>query len=596
MCPLYSLEIVMHRWRFLLFVLVFISPLMSLRSYPQSFFGSAFAKLPTLNMPLLSTPLKSTFTLATPATGCGTDTNGNPTNNLTCGANGSSPYTGEGGASSLTSWCGGSVPGSCHAVTSCGEELTEGTWESHEKYYLPADLNCGTASIAIILTRYTDVNLNGHKVTGFVYSNAGPKGWHFFGGEVSCTMSKSPTSFLVHGVTHWTYACMEDSNLGGTYVQGGGDQIKLHHVYGQNGMACAKYIQFDGPLAAPSGGWSEPAIDVYNMTFQSVPVGTTCHREYAGVYSETQPVEYHHIRGDIGATGQANAAQMLVVYAPAANGSYPNYIHNNYLTCEPFDLLGGDSCRAILIDGARSGHVQYNDIWVSNNRGTRLRDALNAEVDHNYYHKIIGAAVHTGYNDIYSSTGQVLTQKIHNNTFELAGGSAFLYGDQQGLISESNKFLCYSGGCSGSFLIRLDNWASTFSGYPVGVSPSANTVTQPSGSFFLGSSIRPGSVVSLGGFSHSGNNSIFTVNTATTKTLTLNDPNNLLVSETSSSARHVGLAHAYLYNSTIGAGLTPKVEIHYDLVKPSAFLSYCNSGTLTKYGNGILLAVTGTCP
>ena len=173
--------------------------------------------------------------------------------------------------------------------------------------------------------------------------------------------------------------------------------------------------------------------------------------------------------------------------------------------------------------------MQYNDIWASNNRGTRLRDAFNAEVDHNYYHKIIGSAIHTGYNDMYSSSGQVLTQKIHNNTFELAGGSAFLYGEQQGLIMESNKFLCYSGGCSGSFLIRLDNWASPFSGYPVGVAPSTNTVTQPSGSFFLGSSIKPGSVVSLGGFSHSGNNNIFTINAATTKSLTLKDPNNLLL-------------------------------------------------------------------
>lgn len=592
----------MHRWRFLLFVLVFISSLMSLRSYPQSFFGS-FAKLPTFNMPLLSTPLYSTLALATPATGCGTDTNGNPTNNLTCGANGSSPYTGEGGATSLTSWCGGSLPGDCHAITSCGEELTAGTWDSHEKYYLPADLNCGGASLAIFLTRHTDVNLNGHKVTGFVYSNLGPKGWHLFGGEVSCTMPKYPTSFVAHGTTYWTYACLDDANLGGTYVQGGGDQIKLHHIYGQNGLACAKYIQFDGPLAAPSGGWTEAAIDVYNMTFHSVPtVGTACHREYAGVYSETQPVEYHHIRGDIGATGQANAAQMLVVYGPAANGSYPNYIHNNYLTCEPFNVLGGDSCRAILLDGAQSGHVQYNDIWASNNRATRLRDALNAEVDHNYYHKIsvsngyTGSGIHSGYNDVHSALGQLVTQKIHNNTFELAGGSAFLYGEQQGFISESNKFLCYSGGCSNSFIIRLDNWASSFDSYPVAVAPLANTVTQAAGSFFVGSSIRPGSIVSFGGFSHSGNNNIFTVKTATTKTLTLNDPSNLLATETSSSARHVGLAHAYLYNSTIGAGLVPKVEIHYDLLKPSAFLSYCNSGTLTKYGNGILLAVTGTCP
>src|SRR5947209_6046102 len=179
----------MKRWRYSAFAVFLVIALISPCLYAQASLGSGSGKLLTFSAPLLSTPLNAAFTLATPATGCGTDTNGNPTNNLTCGANGSSPYIGEGGASNLMSWCGGSVPGNCHAITSCGEELAKGTWESHEKYYLPADLNCGSASIAIILTGHTDVNLNGHRVTGFVYSNAGPKGWHLFGGEVSCTMT-----------------------------------------------------------------------------------------------------------------------------------------------------------------------------------------------------------------------------------------------------------------------------------------------------------------------------------------------------------------------------------------------------------------------
>jgi hypothetical protein len=535
-------------------------------------------------------------------TGCGTDSNGSPTTNLTCGANGSSPYVGEGGATSLTAWCGGSVPGECHAITSCSEELTEGTWESHRKYYLPSDLNCGSASSAIILTRYVDINLNNHKVTGLVYSNAGPKGWHLFGGEVSCTLTGYPTTFYVHGVTHWAYACLQASNNGGTYTSGGGDQIRLHHIYGHNGMACAKYIQFDGEIPPPSGGWTEAAIDVYNMTFQSVPVGTSCPREYAGVYSETTPVEYHHIRGDVGGTGPANATQMLVVYGRGTNGTYPNYIHNNYLTCEPASLYKGDSCRPILLDGAIHNHVQYNDVWASNNRGTRLRDAFYTEVDHNYYHQIsvangyTGLAIHTGDNDINSGQGQVVPQTVHHNTFELAGGWAFFYRAQQGLVVESNKFLCYSGGCYGSLLMRIQNGARTFNSYPVAVSSTANTVAQTSGSFVLGNAIKAGSVLSFEGFAHTSNNNRFTVSGSTSKTLILSDPNNLLVSETSSTAHYVGLAHAYLYNSSIGPGLTPKVEIYYGLTKPTAFLTYCNSGSLSKSGNGVLQLIAGTCP
>lgn len=541
-------------------------------------------------------PVSSSTFAITVQTGCGTDSSGNPTNNLTCGANGSSPYTGEGGATSLTTWCGGSVPGQCHAITSCGEELTEGTWESHRKYYLPANLSCGAASLAIILTQYTDVNLNGHTVTGLIYSDAGPHGWHLFGGQVNCTLTGYPTAFPMNGRTHWTYSCLQNSNNRGPYTQGGGDQIKLHHIYGHNGMACAKYMQFDGVIPAPAGGWTEAAINVYNMTFQSVPVGTTCPREYAGVYSETHPVDYHHIRGDVGATGQANAAQLLVVYSIGANGTYPDYIHNNYLTCEPFTLYHGDSCRAILIDGARYTHVQYNDIWPTNNRGTRLRDAFNAEVDHNYYHQVLASAIHTGDNDRNSGQGQVLKQSIHHNTFELAGGQAILYRAQQGLVSESNKFRCYSGGCFGSKLIRVENFAGHFNSYPVTVSSTSHSVSQPSGSFLSASAIKPGSVIGLGGFTNSRNNNIFPIPAAQPTTLNLSDPTNLLVSEKSTAARHVGMAHAYLYNSIIEPGLTPTVWVNYELLKPTAILTYCNSGTLNKTGNGQLVEQTGSCP
>jgi len=549
-----------------------------------------------LPIPRLAVPAGS-FTITPPPTGCGTDSSGTPTNNLTCGANGSSPYTGEGGATSLTTWCGGSVPGGCHPISGCQEELTAGTWESHTKYYLSADLNCGAASAAIVLTPYTDINLNGHVVTGLVYSNAGPRGWHLFGGEVNCTLTHYPTAFLIHGVTHYAYACLQGSNNHGVYKLGGGDQIKLHHVYGHNGMACAKYVQFDGTIPAPAGGWTEPAIDLYNMTFQSMPAGTTCPREYAGVYSETQPVEYHHIRGDIGATGQANAAQMLVIYGPGTNGTYPNYIHNNYLTCEPFTLSGGNDCRAILIDGAGRSHVQYNDVWPTNNRGTRLRDTFDAEVDHNYYHQVSASAIHSGDNDRYSGEGQVVAQSIHHNTFDLAsGGVAILYRSQQGLVSESNRFRCASGGCYGSKLMRVENWARTFNSYPVSVSSTAHSLTEPSGSFLSGGAIKPNSVVSFGGFTNTRNNNIFSISVAMPTTLGISDPTSLLLSETSSAAHFVGMTRAYLYNSIIEPGLTPTVLLHYDLLKPSVILIYCNSGALYKIGNGQLTQRTDSCP
>jgi hypothetical protein len=78
--------------------------------------------------------------------------------------------------------------------------------------------------------------------------------------------------------------------------------------------------------------------------------------------------------------------------------------------------------------------------------------------------------------------------------------------------------------------------------------------------------------------------------------LSVSDPSNLLVSESSTAAHHVGITHAYLYNSIIGQGLSPTVLVHYDLVKPSAILTYCNSGALYKVGNGQFIPRTDSCP
>src|ERR1700680_3536465 len=58
------------------------------------------------------------FTSGLPVSiGCGTDTNGNPSDNSQCGVSGLNPYTGE-NATDLTSWCGGKVPGKWNAISS----------------------------------------------------------------------------------------------------------------------------------------------------------------------------------------------------------------------------------------------------------------------------------------------------------------------------------------------------------------------------------------------------------------------------------------------------------------------------------------------
>ena len=524
---------------------------------------------------------------------CGTDPNGVPTDNSQCGVKGTNSYAGE-NATDLATWCGGSMPGNCVAITTCNQSLTDGTFSEHSKYYLARNLSCGAASLALQLTRYADINMNGFTITGVVFSNIGVKGWHLFNGTLNCTVQHP--SLIASGM--YSYGCLQDSNNGGTYTMGGGDQIRIHHISGQNSYGCSKFMQLDGDIPAPASGWTEPAVVVYNNTFQSVPVTTSCTREYAGVYSQTQPVEYYNNQGDVGATGPANATQLLVVYSPASNGSYPNYIHNNYLSCETFNVNNsestGDTCRPVLCDGALSCHVQYNDLWPTNNRGVRLRDAFNAEVDHNYFHSLLnangyrGVAVHTGDNDIHSAFGQNLNQKVHDNTIELAaGGLGVFVRDQQGITLAANSYTCAQSGCTSARVADVENLPAV-GGFTI------NQVTKvlscSTCDFYNGGrAYKTGSSITLAGWANPGNNGTFVVAIGPSSTsatqMVLSDPNNQLVSESGTAAAGTYPAtELTLQSASFDTNLAPEA-----LVMRQTIMQECSTLGISVSGGGTAL-------
>src|SRR5579864_622297 len=458
--------------------------------------------------------------------GCGTDTKDNPTGNLQCGSSGTNAYTGE-NATDLASWCGGRVPGDCKVIRSCNPELSAGKPNLHRKYYLSSDLNCGPSSLALVPQRYADINLNGHTITGGIFLNGGLRGFHFFNGTLNCSIRGAQ----LIAPADYAYACLDNENNAGTYVTSvkGGDQIRVHHISGQNSYGCAFFMRFTGKINAPAGGWTEAAIVAYNNTYQSVPVTINCNREHTGIYSETQPIEYYNNRGDVGSNGEANAAQLLEVYGNGGQDPFPNYVHNNYLTCKPFSITNGDTCRLILCDGAHYCHVQYNDIWPSNNRGTRLRDAFHAEVDHNYYHELStangfrGACWHTGDNDIGSGIGQTLSQNIHNNICELGTLTVGIHvTGQQGVTLESNTFLCAAGGCDNVILNETGTGSGSFPGGIV-VDATAQTFTCARCSFTAGGAIKAGSIVAFDGFMNVANNNVYTVRAITPRVMTVSE-------------------------------------------------------------------------
>ena len=521
------------------------------------------------------------------ATLCGTDSNGVPSDNSQCGVSGTNPYSSE-GATDLTSWCGGSLPGVCKPISNCAPTLTNGAASSRIKYYLTTDLNCGTSSLAMIMPKWADVNLNGHTVTGIFYSVVGTKGLHLFNGNVNC--SQGYGTFVTNA--GYVYGCIDSENNGGT-MSGVEDQIVFHHLQAQNWDPTAYTIRVTGPISAPAGGWAFPALLAYNNSCQSTPV-LASGREHACIYSETQPVEFYNIRGDVGSTGQANASQLLEVYGPSTNAPFPNYIHNNFLTCEVFNITGGDSCRPILCDGALDCHIAYNDIAPTNNRGIRLRDAINAEVDHNYIHGLIkangyaGAAVHSGDNDIHTSAGQALNQSVHDNTIELGANSlALMFRSQQGLTFDNNTYLCASSGCSEASLANIENFAITGG---LSINQTTKVLSCATCDFYLGGRrFKTGSYVTLSGWNNAGNNHTFLVTVGPNSTmptqLVLSDPNNQLVAETGTSTAGVWPATKLTVQSaSFGPSLVPQ-----SYVMPQAVLQQCSDLGISVTGGGSLL-------
>jgi hypothetical protein len=522
--------------------------------------------------------------------GCGTDASGNPTDDSQCGASGTNSYSSE-NATDLVSWCGGKLPGTCTPVPRCGTSLSSGKTGSHKKYYVASDLNCGPTSLAFQPANYTDLNLNGRTVVGVIFSNGFLRGFHLFNGTLNCNVGYP--SKLAPGA--FAYGCVDEENNGGSFQPGGGDTILIHHISGQNASGHSYFMRFTGAFKEPAHGWNEYSMKVFNSTFQSVSE-TDAPRQHAGMYSETQPVEYYNNLGNCGGTGPANACQLLELYS-SGKGSY---IHNNKLTCEPFNIKDGDSCRQILVDGGINAHVQYNDLYPANNRAIRLRDALGAEVDHNFIHQMTSAngyaghGIHTGDNDINSGQGQTLGQRIHNNIFELGENAlAISVVGQRAFMSDSDTFMCYSAGCAGAQIMLTRNAGTSF-GYPVTVNAATKTITQASGNFSRGTSLKPDSLLSFGGFSQPGNDQVFAITSVTPTVLTLSDPKNELVDEVSRSAQYAGVAQSALYNPIIIGDLIPQVTVYQAL--PTAKLEYCGASVIKKNGNGAFVSILPPCP
>ena len=409
------------------------------------------------------------------------------------------------------------------------------------------------------------------------------------------------------------YGCLDVENVGGTtFTQDSAHKVLFHHIQTTTGNVDpgAYFATITGSAWTPSGGsWAAGFYPISGYNFTTISSnGPSSGRQHAGMWvSGGGPVEYYN--NSMQCLHYSSACEQLEVYGIATNGTYA---HNNHGFCANLDNTANDGCRAILFDDSQNDHAQYNDLWPnsidgstcqpsngSTNRGIRLRDAFNAEVDRNYVHCFTDVAIHTGDPDIHSGIGAGLNQNIHDNIIELAGGSGVLNYEQQGITLNNNTFLCASAGCSGSSLVNLQNFMLNFGGGSVTVNAVAKTITQASGNWQTNNSgsasptIDVGSQVSLLGFSNAGNNNTFTITAVTATSITVADPNNLLVSETTSSGHWGGVATVTLTGvapGNIGSGLTPKVSLVQNI--PSVTLDYCGTVSLTQTSSGGTIANT----
>jgi len=520
---------------------------------------------------------------------CGTDSNGVPTNNSQCGWTGTNPYTSEGGATDLASWCGGGVPGNCHAISSCNQSLTAGSFSSHNRYYLSADLNCGSGSQAIPLSSYVDINLNSHTITGYIRADFVARGIHLFNGAINCNVPYGTIA-----------ACIGLISITGDYTQGGGAQLSFHHLNPSNASGSGYAVLVTGVLSPNTTPWTEFPIVFYNNTCVSTPA-LTSQREHACIFSETGPAEIYN--NFVHCISTTNACEQLELYGKDRTSSSVNgsYVHNNYGVADNVELTTlGQSSRTILLDGCYNCRVAFNDLWPTSNRAIRVRDALNAEVDHNHIHGATFVAIHSGDNNVSSGLGVNLNQNIHDNTIELTTGmfygtsvvgNALYMLSQQGVTLSNNTYLCGGSGCAGAIIVNIENAARTFGG-TITVSAASKTITQSTGNFTNTPAVAVGSVLSFTGFANQGNNGTFTVTAVSPTQIVLADPNNQLVNETASSATYAGVASANLYNPNIATGLNPNVVVLQKL--PTVTLGYCGSTALVTSGGGNLVPVS--CP
>jgi hypothetical protein len=521
----------------------------------------------TITPPAPSTAVSGTL--------CGTDSNGVPTDDSQCGASGTNPYSGE-NATDLNSWCGGSLPGICNPIQTCNQSLVSGTYSSHQKYYLTADMNCGASSLALTPASYVDLNLNGHTITGALFENGGLKGFHIFNGTINCNIGY-PSQL---NASSWAYGCLDVENNGVSFTQGGGDDLQVHHLIPTNSYAGSTTLRFTGALKPSGGAWTDYPLKAYNLTCTSVPAPSTP-REHACIYSETGPVEYFN--NYVHCTSLTNACQGLEVYSSGPSGSY---IHNNYGLA---DLLSsttlGETARLILVDGTSNAHVQYNELY-SNRARLRLRDAFNAEVDHNYIHNSMLVAMHTGDSDINSGWGQNLRQSIHDNTIELAASSRALHVvDQQGVTLSNNSYLCAASGCAGAQIAELDD--SSVIG--VAIDQSTKILSCSTCNFYNGGrGYKTGSYVTLSGWNNAGNNGIYLVAAGPTASaptqMVLADPSNLLTNESgTSSATATTTTVITIQSATFATSLLPEA-----IVQPLTVLQQCSTLGITVSGGGSL--------
>ena len=319
----------------------------------------------------------------------------------------------------------GSKPSCKKMLNECGKELSGGN------YCLAADVSAkpDAGGKCFTFSAGTKLDLQGHTITGRVFSHVDAQGAHIFNGTVTCDYADR----------NGDAGCVTISASSPPYLD---KPAELHHLTIRNmaANAVSRGIFVDWK---PREQKARFGVRIYNTTISTptcmLEPNTVCIRVNAVRVQSEKAVALglEAFNNDWTCSADTNACQGLELFEVGNS-----HIHHNRITMA-LNLLP-ETGRAIDCDGdhipgSKNCEVDQNYIIANNHRAFRVRSSANAHFHDNYVANCMNTVSGCVYlYDQGSVPEDYGDMRIERNTFEMNGGVALFLRCGKGAVVRDN--------------------------------------------------------------------------------------------------------------------------------------------------------------